>query len=152
MRIKKTSQYIEGGASISNVYGTSQENGYSQEYINGLNTYSTSEIDTGKVWIDGKNIYRKVIDCGALPNNTSKSVSTGITTSINLINISGLAYNSSNYYITLPFVHTTTIGTQCSLRFDGSTTGSSPNSVILIAGSDMSSYTSSFVIIEYTKN
>lgn len=34
MRIKKTSQYIEGGASISNVYGTSQSNGYSQEYCN----------------------------------------------------------------------------------------------------------------------
>ena len=36
MRIKKTSQYIEGGASISNVYGTSQSNGYSQEYMNNL--------------------------------------------------------------------------------------------------------------------
>lgn len=34
MRIKKTSQYIEGGASISNVYGTSNSNGYSQDYIN----------------------------------------------------------------------------------------------------------------------
>ena len=36
MRIKKTSQYMEGGASISNVYGTSQSDGYSQEYINGI--------------------------------------------------------------------------------------------------------------------
>lgn len=34
MRIKKTSQYIEGGASLSNVYGISNENGYTQEYIN----------------------------------------------------------------------------------------------------------------------
>lgn len=34
MRIKKTSQYIEGGASLSNVYGTSNSNGYTQEYIN----------------------------------------------------------------------------------------------------------------------
>ena len=34
MRIKKTSQYIEGGATLSNEYGTSQNNGYSQEYIN----------------------------------------------------------------------------------------------------------------------
>lgn len=33
-KIQKTSQYIEGGASLSNVYGTSQSNGYSQEYIN----------------------------------------------------------------------------------------------------------------------
>ena len=36
MRIKKTSQYIEGGASLSNVYGKSDSNGYTQEYINGV--------------------------------------------------------------------------------------------------------------------
>lgn len=41
MRIKKTSQYIEGGA--------------------GLPSYFTDEIDTGMKWIDGKPIYRKVI-------------------------------------------------------------------------------------------
>lgn len=36
MRIRKTSQYIEGGANLSNLYGTSQENGYTQDYINNL--------------------------------------------------------------------------------------------------------------------
>lgn len=36
MRIKKTSQYMEGGASLSNIYGTSNENGYTQEYVNNL--------------------------------------------------------------------------------------------------------------------
>ena len=30
--------------------------------------YSTDEVKTNKVWIDGKPIYRKVVDCGALPN------------------------------------------------------------------------------------
>lgn len=59
MRIKKTSQYMQGGASLSNVYGTSNENGYTQEYINKQNEYSTDEIDTGKKWIDDKPIYRK---------------------------------------------------------------------------------------------
>ena len=34
MRIKKTSQYMEGGANLSNIYGTSNENGYTQDYIN----------------------------------------------------------------------------------------------------------------------
>lgn len=34
MRIKKTSQYIEGGASLSTVYGTSNSDGYTQSYIN----------------------------------------------------------------------------------------------------------------------
>ena len=60
MRIKKTSQYIEGGANISNVYGTSQSDGYSQEYINRLETYSSSEQRIG-TWIDGLPLYRKII-------------------------------------------------------------------------------------------
>ena len=44
MRIKKTSQYMQGGASLSNVYGTSNSDGYTQEYINGL-----QEVDTGSI-------------------------------------------------------------------------------------------------------
>lgn len=31
--------------------------------------YSTSEIDTGTTWIDGKKIYKRTFDCGAEPNN-----------------------------------------------------------------------------------
>ena len=75
MRIKKTSQYIEGGASISNVYGTSTSNGYSQNYINGINTYSTSEIRAG-TWI-GKPLYRKIIsvDSPTMPLNVNHNVS-----------------------------------------------------------------------------
>ena len=61
MRIKKTSQYIEGGASLSNVYGTSDSNGYTQEYINSLETYSTTEQRIG-TWINGKPIYKKTFN------------------------------------------------------------------------------------------
>lgn len=50
MRIKKTSQYIEGGASLSNVYGTSDSNGYTQEYINTeLDKKITNEITQSTV-------------------------------------------------------------------------------------------------------
>lgn len=41
MRIRKTSQYMEDGASLSNVYGTSDSNGYTQEYINSLHQKTT---------------------------------------------------------------------------------------------------------------
>ena len=71
MRIKKTSQYIEGGASLSNVYGTSDSNGYAQEYINNLHTYSTTEQRIG-TWIDGKPLYRKVFT-GQFEGGTSTS-------------------------------------------------------------------------------
>lgn len=40
--------------------------------------YSTTETKTNKVWIDGKPIYRKVVEFGGFPNNGSKDVATGI--------------------------------------------------------------------------
>ena len=36
--------------------------------------YSTEETKTGNYWIDGKPIYRIVVDVGQLPNNTTKNV------------------------------------------------------------------------------
>lgn len=54
MRIKKTSQYIEGGT--------------------GLPSYFTTETNTGMKWIDGKPLYRKVLTLGALKNNGDTSV------------------------------------------------------------------------------
>lgn len=45
---------------VNNSYSTSVNDTYSCDHINNMNTYSTTEIDTGKKWIDGKSIYRKV--------------------------------------------------------------------------------------------
>lgn len=36
--------------------------------------FSTSETNTGKTWVDGKPIYRKVIAFGNLPNANSKTI------------------------------------------------------------------------------
>lgn len=58
MRIKKISQYIEGGA--------------------GLPSYFTDEIDTGMKWIDGKPIYRKVFT-GNIPTTGDVGVNLGLT-------------------------------------------------------------------------
>lgn len=46
--------------------------------ITNLQTYSTSEINTGKIWIDGKLIYRKVF----IYNNTAISSSTSLSAPI----------------------------------------------------------------------
>lgn len=40
--------------------------------------YSTTEQVVGK-WINGKPLYRQYFDLGALPNNTTKTVNTGLT-------------------------------------------------------------------------
>ena len=46
--------------------------------INENNSYSTTEQPTGAKWIDGKPVYRKVIDFGVLPNASQKTVDHGI--------------------------------------------------------------------------
>lgn len=51
-------EYLGGGASLSNVFSASDENGYTQEYINGLNTYFMSEHRVG-TWINGKPLYSR---------------------------------------------------------------------------------------------
>lgn len=47
--------------------------------VTNLGTYSTSEVNTGKKWIDGKPIYRKTIFISSLPNNTTTQYSHGIS-------------------------------------------------------------------------
>lgn len=55
---------FQSAGTVANVSATttsSDTDTYSCNYINQNNTYSTSETLTGKIWIDGKPIYRKVI-------------------------------------------------------------------------------------------
>lgn len=47
--------------------------------LQGQTTYSLNETDTRKIWINGKPIYRKVINCGSLLNNDTKIVSHSIS-------------------------------------------------------------------------
>lgn len=71
---------------------------------NSADDYSTSETDTGKNWIDGKRIYRKVINFGLLPNATFKDVAHGITT-LQMVMPGfprGISYNAVPVIYTLP--------------------------------------------------
>lgn len=60
---------------IKNTYSESQENAYSCNYVNSLNTYSTDEIKVG-TWINGKPIYRK---CFEILKSQTSSAATDIT-------------------------------------------------------------------------
>ena len=44
-------------------------NGYNEQY-----SYSTSEVNTGKKWIDGKPIYRKVLQGTVVPVNGTTAI------------------------------------------------------------------------------
>ena len=56
------SEYIPYiNSEIDNEYGIATNRGYSQEYINKVTDYSTTEQQIG-YWIDGKPLYRKVFN------------------------------------------------------------------------------------------
>ena len=60
IKVKNTTPTM---ASVVNATNSSTEDSYSCDYINEAleDVYSTTEIKTNKVWIDGKPIYRKVL-------------------------------------------------------------------------------------------
>ena len=104
------------------------------------NTYSTPEVDTGKKWTNGEKVYRKIVETGALPNNTTKNVAHGITGITALVKLDGIAYRPSTT-------------TYISMLYGGTTISVLLNmtNVVLISSTDSSTYTSSFVMLEYTK-
>lgn len=119
--------------------------------INELNTninslddrdnYSTTEQIVG-TWIDGKPIYRKVIQCGALPNSANKDVAHNIQSIGTTIKCNGMAVRTSDKRA-LPIPDSTpSAEIVC---------GATNTNVYITTQNDRSSFDYSFLILEYTK-
>lgn len=109
-------------------------------YLNTL--YSTEEKKIG-YWTDGKPLYQKTIDCGALPNNTTKTIAHNISNIDYSVIIRGSAKNPNNgIEIPLPYVYG---NTRCLQTYINDT------NIVLISTENMSVYTKSYVTIQYTK-
>ena len=105
--------------------------------------YSQNETDTGKIWIDGKKIYRKVINCGVLPNNSLKIIPTNITNIEEIINLIVTASSKRNdLTLSLPFYN---------INGDIVTVYKQNNDIVIGSNLDVSYYGRSFAILEYTK-
>lgn len=104
--------------------------------------YSTSEQDTGCKWIDGKPIYKKTVDTGALPNNTSKQVAHGVSNLDIIVSLSGSAKGGTTQ-ITLPYVDTTANASV------GAYVGG--DYIRIFTSSNRSDFTTSHVTLYYTK-
>lgn len=108
--------------------------------------YSTTEFDTGQKWFDGKKIYGKVVELGALPNATVKSVPHNITNISRWIIILGVANNTTNGgAIPIPVVYdgnNTTNNTRMAVN---------ATNVVLEAVTDRSAYNECYAILFYTK-
>lgn len=103
--------------------------------------YSLSERLTGKYWIDGRPIYRKVVNFGALPNNTTKSVAHGITGMLQLVDLMILAAEGSNY-APIPWA---SVSQPIQTNVNG--TG-----VAIVTTSNLTTFTRTYAILEYTRS
>lgn len=109
------------------------------------NDYSTTEKIVGS-WIDGKPLYQKTINTGALPNNTTKIVAHNASSVKRIISAEGYAYNSNS-------------GNSKPIMFVGTDSNNNLGVRILISDThitigsvgDNSAFTESYVTIKYTK-
>lgn len=105
-----------------------------------ITNYSTAEQDTGFTWIDGKHIYKKTVNVGALPNNTTKTVAHGITSLDKIIKWEGASTNTTGNTILLPSpanaLFTVVVNT---------------TDISIYTTSDRTHYSYSYVTLYYTK-
>lgn len=130
------------------------------EAINKKDTgqYLVQQFVTGSLFFNVNNdinnlrpIYRIVVNCGALPNTTIKSIPHGIsptdfTSAWTFLKIYGAASNTSSFnYIPLPYVSSTSLADNIEIDVDNT-------NVYITTGANYSAYTQSYIILEFIKN
>lgn len=101
------------------------------------NIYTATERMIGSYL--GKPLYQKTIDCGALPNTTTKSVAHNISNADMIFIQCGFAYASTGSIIPIPY------GSQVLLEI------AKADNIKITTTSNYSAYTNSYVIVRYTK-
>jgi hypothetical protein len=104
--------------------------------------FSTSEVDTGFTWVDGKTIYKKSINFGTLPNATTKSVAHSIGSIDNVVKMVAIAKDASSNFLPLPFGHPTD-ASNISFSLEGA-------NLVINAGSNRTAF-SAYATVWYTK-
>jgi len=106
--------------------------------------YSTTETKIG-TWIDGKPLYRKVVNFGTLPNSTTKTVAHSISNIDSIAFVKGMAKaTSTGNCWPLPFLFE---GSQSSYNIR---TFVNNTNIEMWCDNDRSNYTA-YITIEYTK-
>ena len=104
--------------------------------------YSTDEKIVG-TWIDGRPIWQKTINFGALRNTTTKNVAHEISNFDKPINIWGYGYKSDSR-IPLPYTDPTNLANCLGVNCDAT-------NVWVISKANRSNYTESYITIQYIK-
>jgi len=108
------------------------------------NDYTTDEQIIG-TWINGKKLYQKTIVCGTLPNNNTKYVDHNIENLDCVVSISGSAQRTNdNLRIALPHISVGALANGISIAINDT-------KVSLQTGANLTSYTTSYITLQYTK-
>lgn len=105
--------------------------------------YSETEQMIG-TWIDGKTVYEKTINFGAMPNNTSKSVNHNIADLDYIIDIRGTTMTPEGGCFPVPFVNDQGYTSQLCLF-------ANRTSITVRTQANRSAYTICYITIRYTK-
>lgn len=101
--------------------------------------YSTEEREIG-VWTDGKPLYEKTIDFGAIPNSTSKSVAHNISNLDKVVSFDGVMISSDSF-------ETVPSGENSNFRLTANDTN-----VNVVTSANWNDWSSSFITLRYTKS
>lgn len=109
-------------------------------------TYSTSQEVACGTWVDGKTIYKKTIDLGTLPNNSTKNVQYNISNFSRLVKLEGSAYRSTDgANFPLPFASNSGVNV-IAISIDTAIT-----SITVVTNTDRSNMTG-YITMYYTKS
>lgn len=133
----KTGGILEG--TIVAYDGDTIPEGY--EEVDNPNVYSEEEKLIGE-WIDGKPLYRKVVDVGNMPNNTTKQIS-GVS-DVNVKKMYGQVSLGSAIF-PLPYVNVDNLN-YCIQLF------ANTGMISIKTKSDFFVDYTGYVVVEYTKN
>lgn len=103
-------------------------------------TYSATPVKIG-TWI-GADLYRKVVDTGALTNNVDKAIASGLTNE-NVVRMYGFAKDANGVTLPIPYGDGVAV---LSPYYDPAT-----HTINYVIKSNLSGYTSSYCVLEYTQ-
>ena len=119
------------------------------KFLTGAGTYSAipkvsmgkTEYDTGKLWINDRPIFGIVVDFGALPDTEEKRVASGVPVGATVLSVKGYTKDALDTVTTLciPSI-------SVPVFYDDAT-----QELVITTDSDMTSFTESFVVLEYVK-
>lgn len=110
----------QNGDNIIPALGTATVTGTNIDWSTTAQSYSTTEVDTGATWIDGKPIYKKTFSF-TLANADSTTINHGISNFGLLIKFEGTVVQSSAKNVPIP---RTLIDTNYQVGLEGVTTTS----------------------------